>query len=221
MGETLGLMREGGIFMYCILVTSFVAVAVILQRSYALWFGMRFNVAQYLQRVQQLIAAGEYGKAMQASSGKHPLQRMVNAGLMRANRSEKEIRRGVEATAVAELARFRGQTAALPQLSNLATLLGLLGTIRGLILSFNGMAGVDAAQRQAALSQGVAVAFYNTFFGLSVAMSTVVAYLILSTKQGSSLTKMDSALAIIIDQLSSPQQTKRARSSSELSSMET
>jgi biopolymer transport protein ExbB/TolQ len=126
---------------------------------------------------------------------------MIHAALTRANRSEKEIRRAVETQAVPELARFRKGTASLPQLSNLATLLGLLGTIHGLIISFSGMQGVDAAARQAALSKGVAVAFYNTFFGLTVATTTVVAYLIISSKQGRDLTKMEHLTAQVIDQL--------------------
>ena len=94
-----------------------------------------------------------------------------------------------------QLARFRRGTASLPQLSNLATLLGLLGTIHGLIISFSGMQGVDAAARQAALSKGVAVAFYNTFFGLTVATVTVIAYLFVSAKQGREMTRIEAATA--------------------------
>src|SRR5262245_47262192 len=119
----------------------------------------------------------------------------------RAGRSEKEIRRAVETSGVVELSRFRKGTASLPQLSNLATLLGLLGTIHGLIISFSGMQGVDAATRQAALSKGVAVAFYNTFFGLTVATVTVVAYLLVSVKQGREMTRIEHALASLVDHL--------------------
>lgn len=101
---------------------------------------------------------------------------------------------------------MRRGTATLPQLSNLATLLGLLGTIHGLIISFSGMQGIDAAARQAALSKGVAVAFYNTFFGLTVATVTVVAYLIVFSKQSREMTRIEAATSTIIDHLlSSPE----------------
>jgi biopolymer transport protein ExbB/TolQ len=63
------------------------------------------------------------------------------------------------------------------------------------------MQGVDAAARQAALSKGVAVAFYNTFFGLTVATVTVVAYLIVFSKQTRDLTRMEAATATILDRL--------------------
>jgi biopolymer transport protein ExbB/TolQ len=201
MREIFELLNAGGIFMYGILVTSLVAVTVTFRRIYQLWFAFRLDTGPLLSRVSQLASGGDYGQAVQLVNGKHPLHRLMHAALLRANRSEKEIRRGVETTAVTELARFRSGTATLPQLSNLATLLGLLGTIHGLIISFSGMSGADAATRQAALSKGVAVAFYNTFFGLTVATVTVVAYLIVSSKQGKEMVKLEHAVASLVDQL--------------------
>src|SRR5581483_8251239 len=201
MGQILEILNAGGIFMYGILTASIVAIGVILQRIYTLWIKYRIDVGQVEGAVGQAIGAGNYNQAAQIVSGSHPLERMMREALTRATRSEKEIRRLLETTAVTELWRFRRGTATLPQLSNLATLLGLLGTIHGLIISFSGMQGVDAATRQAALSKGVAVAFYNTFFGLTVATVTVVAYLIISGKQGRELTKMEHATSALVDQL--------------------
>jgi biopolymer transport protein ExbB len=195
------LLFAGGMFMFGILATSLVAVGITAQRVYTLWLGFRLNIEGLLERVLEHVDNGDYGKAAQLCEGKHPLQRMMLAAIERANRSEKEIRRNVETCAVTELARFRRGTAALPQISNLATLLGLLGTIHGLIISFSGMQSVDAAARQAALSKGVAVAFYNTFFGLTVATITVVAYLFISAKQGREMTRMEAATSALVDRL--------------------
>ncbi len=201
MMQIVGILNEGGIFMYGILATSLFAVAVILQRLYVLWFKDHINANKLLEEVTSLVDSGDYGRAVQVATGKHPVQELMRAALLRANRSEKEIRRAVETTAVNALAKYRRGTAALPQLSNLATLLGLLGTIHGLIISFAGMQGVDAATRQAALSKGVAVAFYNTFFGLTVATVTVVAFLFVAAKQNKEMTKMEHAVASLVDQL--------------------
>jgi biopolymer transport protein ExbB/TolQ len=195
------LLVAGGMFMFGILATSLVAVGIIAQRVYTLWFGFRLKIESLREQVLDYVDRGEYGKAAQLCGGQHPLQRMMLAAIERANRSEKEIRRGVETSAVSELARFRRGTAALPHISNLATLLGLLGTIHGLIISFSGMHSVDAAARQAALSKGVAVAFYNTFFGLTVATVTVVAYLLVSAKQNRELTRMEQSTASLVDRL--------------------
>lgn len=196
-----GILNEGGVFMYGILATSLFAVALILQRLYTLWIKYRLDTERLSEEIASLVTAGDYGRAVQVATGKHPVQELMKSALLRANRSEKEIRRAVETTAVTALARFRRGTAALPQLSNLATLLGLLGTIHGLIVSFSGMQGADAATRQAALSQGVAIAFYNTFFGLTVATVTIVAYLFVSSKQGKEMVRMEHAVATLIDQL--------------------
>ena len=211
--DVINLIRAGGIFMYGILAASFVAVAVILQRAYTLWFSYRLDVEGLRDRLLGYIDQGQFGQAAQLCSGSHPLQKMLVAAIQRANRSEKEIRRGLEGAAVTELARYRRGTSSLPQLSNLATLLGLLGTIHGLIISFSGMSGVDAAARQAALSKGVAVAFYNTFFGLTVATICIVAYLIISAKQGREMTRMEAATATVVDHiLMAPESTRKASS---------
>lgn len=195
------LLLAGGMFMFGILATSLVAVGIIAQRVFTLWIGFRLDVEALRSKLLALIDNGDYGKAAQLCDGKHPLQRMMLAAIERANRGEKEIRRNVETCAVTELARFRRGTAALPQISNLATLLGLLGTIHGLIISFSGMQAVDAAARQAALSKGVAVAFYNTFFGLTVATVTVVTYLLISAKQGREMIRMEAATSALVDHL--------------------
>lgn len=199
--QLIEILNAGGIFMYAILVTSIVSVAVIIHRVYSLFFHFRLDTNRLVGEVNGLVAAQDYSRAIQMCSGSHPVQAIMKAALMRANRSEKEIRRGVEQVAVEELARYRRGSASLPQLSNLATLMGLLGTIHGLIVSFSGMQGADAATRQAALSKGVAIAFYNTFFGLTVATTTVVAYLLVSAKQGRELTRMESGVAALIDGL--------------------
>ncbi len=210
MMQFIDLLNSGGIFMYGILSASLIVIAVVLQRAYSLWFAFRLNMDDLCTRVVAHIDRAEYGRAVQLCGGRHPLQKMLVAAILRANRSEKEMRRGLETEAVTELARFRRGTASLPQLSNLATLLGLLGTIHGLIISFSGMQGVDAAARQAALSKGVAVAFYNTFFGLTVATICIVAYLIISAKQGGEMTKMEATMAKVVDHiLLSPEAARR------------
>lgn len=195
------ILNAGGIFMYGILTTSIVSLGIVLHRLYCLWFKFRLNANRLHAEVSGFVGSGDYNRALQACSGDHPVQVMIRAALLRANRSEKEIRRALETAAVDEVARYRRGTSALPHLANLATLLGLLGTIHGLIISFGGMQGADAATRQSALSKGVAVAFYNTFFGLSVATVTVAAYIIVSSRQGRELTRMEHATARILDQI--------------------
>ena len=66
-------------------------------------------------------------------------------------------------------------------MANITTLTGLLGTITGLIATFSAVGGADPAERQKALSDGIAEAMYNTAFGLGIALICMIAHLLLST----------------------------------------
>ena len=78
----------------------------------------------------------------------------------------------------------------LSMLANVATLLGLLGTIHGLILSFQAVAQADPAQKQAMLASGIAVSMYTTALGLAVAIPAMVAYSFLISKQNELLEQL-------------------------------
>lgn len=202
------LLNAGGIFMYGTLAISIGTIAIALQRFYTLWFKYRLPGAAYLKQVLDLAESGSYPQAVQlCSMNRHPLMRIMKAALTRADRSEKDIRRAVETTAAAEIPLIRHLTSYLPHLANLATLCGLLGTIYGLIISFRGIGNTEStAARQAMLSKGIAVAFYNTFFGLLVAVVTVAVYMLVSGRQGKILTFMEQATTTLVDHLASQKQ---------------
>jgi biopolymer transport protein ExbB len=71
----------------------------------------------------------------------------------------------------------------LSMLANVATLMGLLGTIHGLILSFAAVATADPSQKQAMLAHGISVSMYTTALGLVVAIPAMVAYSFLISRQ--------------------------------------
>lgn len=207
------LLREGGVFMYATLTISIATVAITLHRVYTLWLLYRMPGAPYLKQVLDLSDAGSYPQALQlCSMNRHPLMRILKSALTRADRSEKDIRRAVETSAAAEIPPIRRLTSYLPHLANLATLCGLLGTIHGLIISFRGIGNTEStAQRQAMLAKGIAVAFYNTFFGLIVAVVTVFVYMMVSGRQASILSAMEQATTRIVDALSTQKDRGGAR----------
>jgi len=107
----------------------------------------------------------------------------------------------MEMTAQEETSRIKKFTGALPQLSNVSTLLGLLGTIRGLILAFSGMGGGDAVKRQEALSKGIAMAFRATFFALSVAVVMILCWLVITSREKRLIGKIEHSGSLLIDSL--------------------
>ena len=208
------LLNAGGIFMYGTLAISIATVAIAIQRIYTLWLKLRLPAAAQVKQVLDLSDSGSYPQALQLCGlSQHPLMRIMKAALVRADRGERAIRRAVESAAASELPAIRNLTGYLPHLANLATLMGLLGTIHGLIISFRGIGNAEStAARQAMLSKGIAVAFYNTFFGLAVALVTVAVFMIISGRQSRITTAMEVATARLVDALAShrgPQEPAR------------
>lgn len=193
------LLLAGGPFMFATLTTSILVIGIFVWRVIVLFGGSRAN-KYLLAQVLRFIEQQAFLKATQlCSMSNSPLARILKAALMRSDRSEKELRRGVEAVALEELPKVKAGTVLLPQLSNLATLFGLVGTIHGLIIAFKGAGSESAATRQAILSQGIAIAFYNTFFGLIVATAGIVCYLPLLVKMNSVIAMMEHSAAKLVD----------------------
>lgn len=205
------LLNAGGIFMYATLGISIAAITIAVQRLYTLWIKYRLPGDAYIKQVLDLSEAGNYPQALQlCSMNRHPLMRIMKSALVRADRSEKDIRRAVETSSAGEIPTLRNLTQYLPHLANLATLCGLLGTIHGLIISFRGIGNTEStAARQAMLSKGIAVAFYNTFFGLSVAVATVFFFMVISGRQSKILTAMEQATTRLVDYLATQKPAQR------------
>ncbi len=198
----LELIKSGEPFLFANMLVLLVGIALSAQRFHSLWIQYGGSVDKMLQQVLGFVESGNYAKAIQVVGNKeHPLNTIFKAALTRANRSEREIRRAVESAAVDVIPQVRKGTAYMPQLSNMATLLGLIGTIRGLIESFAGMESGDAAARQAALSKGIAIAFYNTYFGLVVAVVIIAAYMMILGRQNKVIAQMELGSAKLVDTL--------------------
>jgi biopolymer transport protein ExbB/TolQ len=134
------------------------------------------------------ISAGNIQGAIKVCSGNStPLTRIVQAGLMRANRSDEEINSAMEESALRELPQIEKRTGYLAMLGNLATLAGLLGTITGLIKSFAGVAGVDPSQKATLLSKGISEAMNCTAFGLFTGIIGLAAFAWLNGKTQNTL----------------------------------
>ncbi|MCA9548653.1 MAG: MotA/TolQ/ExbB proton channel family protein [Myxococcales bacterium] len=182
--------------MFVNLGVSIAAVSIVVMRVYMLWFRYRMSSQAFADNIVAHVDQGSYANAIQTCSQKeyHPLAAITKDILLKADRSDKEIERAYETSAAREIPRFKRFTAFLPQAGNLGTLIGLLGTIHGLIEAFGGAQAEDAAQRQAVLAKGITVAFYNTFFGLSIAVFCAIAFIILNGRQGLLLEGIENAL---------------------------
>ena len=109
-----------------------------------------------------------------------PVARVAKAGLNRLHRGEAAVAQAMEETMTDTLPEVKTRIGALWSLANITTLVGLLGTITGLIRTFAAIGDANPAERQKKLSDGISEAMYNTAFGLSIALICMIGHLLLS-----------------------------------------
>ncbi len=165
-------LTQGGWMMWVLLAWSIVGLGFIIERVVALWFRYRIDQKEFVKRVLFFVSSNNYARAIEVCNAKprHPLSLTLKAGLLKANKSDKEIQRSMEEEMLRTLPGVQKNIDYVAMASNSATLLGLLGTIFGLIMAFEGVAGKSAQQRQEHLAKGISVAMYTTAFGLIVAI---------------------------------------------------
>lgn len=177
-------LSAGGWMMYVILSVSIIGVMIFLERCFALFVQRRLNARAFIKQVINHVENRRFREALDMCeiSSKHPLASAMKAGILRANRRDKEIERAMENEMLAELPEVQKRVAFMGLLANIATLLGLLGTIFGLIAAFSSVAAASAAARQEALAAGISQAMYTTAFGISVAVPLLFFHHILSKR---------------------------------------
>jgi biopolymer transport protein ExbB len=184
MGAIAEAFDTGGIWMYSILAVSVLAIGLIIERFIFLFFKYNINAQAFMAQVQKLVMANNIDRAIKLCNAapSAALPKVVKAGLTRANKGEVEIQNAVEEATLEVVPQIMKRTPALQALANIATLLGLLGTIIGLINSFEALNSdqVAEADRQDVLSEGIALAMNTTAAGLIVAIPCMLAHLFLS-----------------------------------------
>jgi biopolymer transport protein ExbB len=159
--------HEGGWGMWPILFLLMITLSIVIERAVFLRRAV-IDKEKLVALLRSQISAGNIQGAIKVCSGNStPLTRIVQSGLMRANRSDEEINSAMEEAGLRELPQLEKRTGYLSMLGNLATLAGLLGTITVIIMAFAGVAGVDPSQKATLLSKGISEAMNCTAFGLT------------------------------------------------------
>jgi biopolymer transport protein ExbB len=176
--------KEGGPFMYVNLLSSSVALAIILERAISLVFRYSINGAPFMEQITKLVLTGNIDLAVKlcGAAPNAALAKVIRAGLSRANRGEIEVARATEEAILEVTPTLQKRIQSLWSLANIATLLGLIGTITGLIAAFRSLGAVAAEQKNLVLSKGISEAMNNTAFGLGIAVTCIVAHLMLTSK---------------------------------------
>ena len=145
-------MSEGGIWMYAILSVSIVGLGIMIERFIMLFFKYNINASAFMAQIQKLVMADSIDKAIKLCNAapSAALARVIKAGLTRANKGGTEIQNAVEEATLEVIPFIQRRTNSLAAIANIATLLGLLGTIIGMIGAFRDLAEVAPDKRQEA-----------------------------------------------------------------------
>lgn len=175
-------LEHGGIFMYFNVVCSAVTVAVIVERIIFFLGKGSVNAPAFLEQIRKLVVANNVDRAVKlCSATEAPVARVARAGLSRLSKGELAVSTAIEEMMVDVTPELKKRIPALWSLANIGTLLGLLGTISGLIRSFAAVSSASPEQRSAMLSKGISEAMYNTAFGLGIAVTCMIAHVLLSS----------------------------------------
>jgi len=195
--------QDGGAFMYVITIISVFALAIFIERFFSIILRYDINGVALMNKVQNFVVDNQVDKGIKLCN-EAPyavLPVVLKAGLKRATRNPVEIQAAVDVATLEVLSRLQKRTPYLSMLANVATLAGLLGTILGLMESFDSVAHADPAEKQFLLARGIAIAMNTTAFGLMVAIPCLIGFGFLTSKTSKIIDEIDTFSAKLVDLL--------------------
>ena len=190
-----GFFSSGGLFMFPILLVFAVGVGIAIERYVTLSLVTNKN-QQVWEKVQPLLSEGDFDEARKLTSeDDSTISQVLNMGLslQGAVRRREDIEIAMEESMMEIVPRLEKRTPYVALASSIATLLGLLGTIMGLIQAFTAVANANPAEKADLLSASISVAMNTTAFGLMVAIPLLIVHAILTSKTGDIVDSLEMA----------------------------
>jgi biopolymer transport protein ExbB len=198
---------HGGFVMWIIFAGQIVSLAIIAERAYALYLKRSLNNKKLAKAFEQDIKKGRIEavimKAQSLGNGS-ALGKVVAAGAQAAldMGGKEEIQSKMDEVLLAEHSILERRTGFLAAIGNIGTLAGLLGTIIGLIDSFNAVANSNPLEKATLLSQGISMAMYATAYGLLMAIPALVAFAIFQNRANTLSEDTNQAALMVFNWLS-------------------
>ncbi len=203
--------EQGGFFMYVNLVCSAVAIAIIVERTIFFLGKGSVNAKAFLEQIRKLVAANSVDRAVKlCSATEAPVAKVAKAGLGQLAKGEAAVTVAIEETLVDVTPDLKKRIQALWSLANIATLIGLLGTITGLIGAFAAVAKAAAQDRSTILSAKISEAMNNTWMGLAIAVTCMIGHVFLNSASKKQQHELE-AFSMKLENLLSEAQATQAR----------
>ncbi len=201
----IGFFTTGGPFMYPILIVFAVGAAIAIERYVTLTLVTTRNQSAW-SKVQPALMNGDFEKAREMTSkDKSAISQLLGMGLARqgAVRRREDIEIAMEESMMEIIPQLEKRTPYVALASSIATLLGLLGTIMGLIQAFTAVANANPAEKADLLSASISVAMNTTAFGLMVAIPLLITNTVLTSKTGEIVDSLEMASVKALNVISS------------------
>ncbi len=183
-GTIVRFFQNGGLFMYPIVIILAIGLSIAIERYIYLTRSEAGN-RKLWEKLQPLLSNGDYAGAFEVSSKSDAAVGQVLAygiSRMRTSSDRQDVEMSMEESLLEVTPQLEKRTHYLAVLANVATLLGLLGTIIGLIQGFTAVANVNPAEKADLLSASISVAMNTTAFGLMVAIPLLLLHAVLQTR---------------------------------------
>jgi biopolymer transport protein ExbB len=181
---------KGGFFMIPILLCSILSLSIFLER---LWVLQKKRVIppRFIVEVEHLLRSEKISDAINLCKGTNsPISRILLNGIKNFGKKREEIKEIIEEVGKREVAYLDKYVETLSTIASISTLLGLLGTIAGMIKTF-GVISLQEVVNPSMLAGGISEALYTTSAGLSVAIPTLIFYRYISGKSDSLILEME------------------------------
>lgn len=166
----------GGLLMWPIGLVSIVALAITIERLITLRRAS-IDTHDFMDTMRNVLRQNRIQEAVEiCDETDAPVARILKAGVLKHNRSREDIREAIEDAGHLEVPRLERYLSALATCANIAPLLGLLGTVAGMIKAFAQIANKQGQVNPADLADGISNALVTTAAGLTVAIPTLVVY---------------------------------------------
>ena len=202
MGGTLFVyFRQGGPLMWPLLLCSIVGLIFIIERVIA-YSRIKGDTAEIFSTIRDTLLARDFrGSVESCETFDHPVATTLKSGVLRFGKSHDEIEKAMESVALHELSKLEKGLWILATLANISPLLGFLGTVTGMIASFEALAEVGLGNPQA-VAGGISEALITTATGLSIALVVQAAYNYFNNRVSNFALDMETSSSMLLETFS-------------------
>lgn len=205
MDAVLGFLTTYKIIDMCIVGVGLFGLYLIYDRYRSLYGECSLPAEPFMKQVMALVEQDKIEEAITfcTANEKKPLAYVIKRILEKSDRDDEALESSLDIASAEVAPRLLKSLGHLQMVSNVVTLIGLLGTVVGLITAFRAVSFADVSQKQTLLADGISIAMTATMLGLMFAIPTMICYSFLHARQGRLFAEIDQWSQKVIDTLKS------------------